>query len=409
MKRIILLSLILVLALNHLLKSQTLSGEFENGIQIGNADDNSPVGSIRYNDNTNDFEGFDGTAWMSLTFSAAQWGLSNNLVNENFKIDQPNGSSTYAGKLDLSSQYLITAGSTIAIYEMTNLGWDLDTLINPNIVGFGSVVAINDSFAVASKADSLYVYKRDPLSWVKHQSIYSNLSSIAALDLQEQQLIVGGSNDAAIFSLNGLMWVFDETIIPGDLSSGDSYGSSVAIWDTVAVVGAFLQNGFKGSAYVYHHRNGSWINVDKLLPQPLDAQFGVSVEVDAQCVYVGVRYADRQPSLSRGSVEIFEYSSGNYLKTDEIVPTTEFRSDNFSFAMDLYENDLIIGANGVENGSQFGAAFFYRKLGANWILQSQFIQTDPLNQDRFADHLAIYGDWAVVGAHNVDKIYFISK
>ncbi len=392
--------------------TQSLSAEFESGIIVGDDTAINPLeGTIRYNSHTGDFEGYTGTAWQSFTFNVDLWGLVINQINENFQITNPNILSSYTGDLDMHSDYFIAGGQSTAIYKRTGFGWELDTLLNPGLVNFGENVCINENFAIISSLDSFYIYKNQSATWTLDQRIGppAPLDRILDVYLSTDLMILGTRRGAGIYKLSGGQWVLDETISPGDIIDSDDYGYSVAILDTVAIVGAVQQNGFDGAAYIYHDQNGTWNQVDKLSPDGVgDKQFAVSVELNAQGVFVGVRFALRLPSINQGQVSYYEFDGSSYIKQNEIIPETEYLSDEFSISMDLYEDQLIIGANGSVEGMGRGSAFLYSKLGGSWILQTQFLPSDTPG-DSFGMNCATYQDWAIVGAATADKIYFISK
>ncbi len=79
--------------------------------------------------------------------------------------------------------------------------------------------------------------------------------------------------------------------------------------------------------------------------------------------------------------------------------TTDLQGVGVSDAVGVYGDWTIIGAYGdSENGPQSGAAYFYRRCGSQWEQVQRVIPEDSEEADRFGRGVAIYGDYAVVGA-----------
>ena len=82
--------------------------------------------------------------------------------------------------------------------------------------------------------------------------IYNDIAIVGA-NLDDES---GANRGAAyIFRFNGTTWVQEQKLIASDAEDGDQFGTSVAIYDTIAVIGAYGDDvgGFNtGSVYVYY-------------------------------------------------------------------------------------------------------------------------------------------------------------
>ena len=84
-----------------------------------------------------------------------------------------------------------------------------------------------------------------------------------------------------------MSWTDPVTLCPSELTQGDHFGTSVAISDDVAVVGAINQGPFgsrTGSVYVFKRIGDDWIEIGKLRPEdgvPGD-EFGHAVAIDGK-------------------------------------------------------------------------------------------------------------------------------
>ncbi|MFT4660775.1 MAG: hypothetical protein ACI8XB_001043 [Patiriisocius sp.] len=68
-------------------------------------------------------------------------------------------------------------------------------------------------------------------------------------------------------------------------------------------------------------------------------------------------------------------------------------------AIDVHGDYAIVGAFGDDtNGSQSGAAYIFERCGSEWIELQKLIPSDNVASDRYGRGVAIWGDFAIVGA-----------
>ena len=107
-----------------------------------------------------------------------------------------------------------------------------------------------------------------------------------------------------------------------DGAAYDYFGSSVAVSGAVAVVGAYYDDSYSGSAYVFEQQDdGSWLEAQKLVASDAAAwdQFGWSVAVSGNVAVVGAS-TDDDAGDSSGSAYVFErQGDGNWLEVEKLV------------------------------------------------------------------------------------------
>src|SRR5690606_33075990 len=141
--------------------------EVNGGIKIG-ASSNANPGTIRWNAVKNDFEGFNGLAWVSLTGNKGKWGNQHSYVTENDAnqelLQTYNGyAGSYLGGSIAMENNILIAGArgdyglygaekpitgNAYLYTKGMYGWERKGLIaNPTpyaLENFGTAVAIKN-------------------------------------------------------------------------------------------------------------------------------------------------------------------------------------------------------------------------------------------------------------------------
>ncbi|MEX2535795.1 MAG: PKD domain-containing protein [Trueperaceae bacterium] len=195
---------------------------------------------------------------------------------------------------------------------------------------FGRSVAMSGDYAVigairddgvSSDSGAAYVFRRSGDTWTE-------MSKLTASDAAEGDLfgwsvamsgdyaIVGAiagngvssnSGAAYVFRRSGDTWTEMAKLTASDAAEGDFFGNSVAMDGDFALVGAFEGDGVStGSAYVFHHRDGTWSEVNKLTASDAAVRdaFGFSVAISGDYAIIGANQSDNDGTDS-GSVYVF--------------------------------------------------------------------------------------------------------
>ena len=88
----------------------------------------------------------------------------------------------------------------------------------------------------------------------------------------------------------------------------------------------------------------------------------------------------------------------------KLIPYDGEDGDNYGYAVDIYEDYAIVGAQyDDDKGSNSGAAYIYKKNADGiWDLQIKIVPDELDANDNFGRSVSIYGDYAVIGAFNDD-------
>ena len=313
------------------------------GIIIG-ATTNTAKGTIRWNETKNDFEGYNGSVWLSLTGNKGSWGSKESLSFQNdvttIKLNSgANGYGTHFGSsMAATEDYLIAGAPTN--YNTTD--------------GFVS-------------AGTVHLLKRNDAVWSSY-----NVAELA-------------SPSAA---------------------PGERFGSSVSISGNRFVVGASGSNQNRGRIYIFSiSGNGQVVQQPLLNPVTLDVNdfFGSSVSIVGNTIMVGSPGKAVNGNSSQGKVYLYYYnlinSLWNYSGTEFVAPDGD-ANDGFGSAISVSGNYAAIGAPGAEIGSAYnaGKVYLFKLVGNNWQYETAVEMPDAIGYDRFGADLFLKNDTLVVGA-----------
>ena len=269
--------------------------------------------------------------------------------------------------------------------EEVTLGALLHTLDNPNAYGtsandnFGLSVAISESYAIAgaygeddaggTSSGKAYIFSTSTGALL-HTLDNPNAYSTSANDnfgysvaISESYAIVGAyveddaggtsSGKAYIFSTStgALLHTLDNSNAYST-SANDYFGHSVAISESYAIVGAYLEDDAgglnSGKAYIFNPSTGALLHtLDN--PNAYDTSagdyFGYSVAISESYASVGAYFEDDAGGESSGKAYIFSTSTGVFLHTLDNPNAHGFSTgDRFGFSVAISESYAIAGA-----------------------------------------------------------------
>jgi hypothetical protein len=189
----------------------------------------------------------------------------------------------------------------------------------------------------------------------------------------------------------------------------DYFGGAVAQSSTTVVVGApntdepnNPSGAQSGRVYVYNLSNGALLrtlNNPNSRHDPTGDKFGSSVGTSGGVVYVGAPgERDQNQTARSGRVYVFS-SSGVLTATLENPDASAGRyGDAFGTKIATSDNHLMITAGGEDDPGAIdsGRVYIYSRTGPT--LQHTLFNPNPTAGDMFGYAIAIYGNYALVGA-----------
>ena len=216
-----------------------------------------------------------------------------------------------------------------------------------------------------------------------------------------------GDNSGAVYVFtrdSADSWAETTRLTASDGARGDQFGWSVDVNRDTVIVGAIYSDAtgsFTGSAYVFvRDDSGTWSEQAKLLPADVARydEFGSSVAVDEDSALVGAANDDDNGRNS-GSAYIFTRSrSGEWTERAKLLAGDGVEKDGFGLSVDLHGDTALIAA--PYNGSRAGAVYvFSRDITGSWSQQAKLTASDGAAEDYFGWSVVLDGRVAAAGAH----------
>ncbi len=366
--------------------------EVDGAINIGiNIDSNPTAGTIRWNDSAQDFEGYTGTEWRSLT--------------EQFKV---------FGNSDINLAYNSTESNKLTASDPAEDHF------------FGYNVSIDGDYAIIGAigdddggdfSGSAYIYHHDGTSWTEQAKLtapdagdYDNFGT--SVSINGNYAIVGvpyddfsgySTGSADIFVRSDTSWTHQAKLTASDADGGDYFGYSVSISGDYAVIGAYEDNdggGDFGSAYIFVRSDTTWSQQTKLTASDAanNDKFGYSVSISGDYAVIGAN-GDEDGGSNSGSAYIFIRTDTNWSQQAKLNASDSIPQGQFGFSVSISEEQAIIGSPfDTIGGSSSGSAFIFERTDTTWSLQSKLTVSGASVDAMFGSSVSISGNYAVVGA-----------
>ena len=211
------------------------------------------------------------------------------------------------------------------------------------------------------------------------------------------------------YNNNDNRWGAREKLIASDRASNDFFGVAVDISGNYAVVGAYMDDNYRGAdvgaAYVFFRNGRVWQEQYKLIAPDgsSSSYFGYSVAISGDYIAIGAPSDDNTRGKDAGSMYIFKRSGSVWNLQDKLVASDGASGDRFGYSVDINNNHAIAGSmlNDNANGASAGCAYFF-VLSDRWSQASKLTAVDGFMNDQFGRSVSISDYYAAVGAPNND-------
>jgi hypothetical protein len=203
------------------------------------------------------------------------------------------------------------------------------------------------------------------------------------------------------------VWGFSQRLAATDPNYGAEYGGAVKISDDYLVVAAGRADVGTtiraGALYIYDQVNNNWELNTKLVASDLnmDAKLGMNpTSLDAEGnTIVGGAPGDNGWT---GAVYVFSKVAGTWTETQKIVSPNPQAEDAFGIGVSISGDTMAIGANAVNGGK--GAVYIFTKNNSGtWEYAQTLVASDGVNNDFFGTSVSLTGDQMVIGAYGVNQ------
>jgi hypothetical protein len=204
---------------------------------------------------------------------------------------------------------------------------------------------------------------------------------------------------AYVFVRSGSTWTQQAKLTAADGAAGDSFGVSVALSGTTAVVGANAKNSYTGAAYVFVSSGTTWSQQAELTASGGASQdyFGWSVAISGSTAVVGALF--RPIATAAGAAIVFVRSGTTWSQQAELTASDGTSVVNLGWSVAISGSTLVAGAPYSGSGATaIGAAYVFVRSGTTWSQPARLITSDSAAGDHIGMSVAISKTTAVVGA-----------
>ena len=325
-------------------------------------------------------------------------------------------------------------GGAVYVFVRNGTSWTQQAKLIPEDTQrfdyFGYAVALSGNSAIVGcirnghlgkDSGAAYIFTRDGTAWTQEAKLVGNNTGSGdrfgvSVGINGNFAIVGcpenGPTGAAyIFEREGSKWVqrtgrFQRRIIPNRKVDGFAFGTSVAISDKIAVIGATRADG-SGKVYIFTpNAKKLWEQQTKFAGHDSEEgdRFGGVVELRGNRLIVGAPNHSAGGSSS-GAAYIFEHAEAAWQQQSKLSDSETASEDQFGYAVAIGENYAIVGARQDDDGgSNAGAAYIFSRRRIDWTRQAKLIANDIAPGDLFGYSVAISGDTALIGAYGNDDL-----
>jgi hypothetical protein len=251
----------------------------------------------------------------------------------------------------------------------------------------GDVIAIGSpgDDELGSNAGAVFMYVRDQNEWSLPIKLVApeggegdRFGESVALD--SGQLLVGSpfarneearSGLAYLFKVEGASSQLQKVLVPGSTDSDQAFGSSVALTQNHAFVGAPGPGNpaaESGTVSIFSAVDGA-TSPEQTLSVGLSASesgFGASLDAEGEFLVVGAQRMVGNHS-GPGSAFMFRLEGSTWSLARQFAGPEQNRADGFGQSVSIKENRVAVGAAGDGTaGANAGAVYFYRSAAGDW-------------------------------------------
>jgi hypothetical protein len=427
--------------------------DINGAIKIGNnSNTTTQAGTIRWNPGTKDFEGFNGTKWLSLTTNSG-WGNKEGNENQRFQASDTELNDNFGCSVSRSGDYVVIGASSYDInglesayiFKKSGNIWNEEAILEasdrePND-NFGVSVSISGDYAIIGanwegnqNQGAAYIFKRTGTTWTQEAKLTASDGANGdtfggSVSLLGDYAIIGARNDmvgtnflqgsAYIFKRTGTTWIQEAKLNASDGAASDFFGCFVSMSGNYAIVGAegnsSSGNHFQGAAYIFKRTGTTWVQEAKLTASDGAAEdlFGSSVSLSGDYAIIGSHHDDIETNEDQGSAYIFKRTGTIWLQEAKLTASDGSVNDEFGYAVSISGEYAVIGAidDDIETITDQGSAYVFKRNGTVWTQLIKLLASDGNTSDNFGLSVFIEGDNIFIGSGsgNGGTVYFFNN
>lgn len=430
-------------------------------IKVGAGVGNVVAGTIQWNADKNDFEGYTGTRWVSLTGGRANWGNQLSYGTESSVIglelfsymENLNRQSGHLLGFSLAlSGDLLVAGApadvhpnlgvheagSVRVFKKTAAGWEYLTHIISPFPGserqFGRSVSMDGNFLLAGEHGAHAQQGRAYIFSVDNNGAAVLKANLLAPDAVNDDYFgyataLSGNNAAVgapFKSINGNLqqgkvyfyrrdvaaniWLPLPAVTSPDATALERFGESISMSGNFVAIAApdATLNGYqtnRGKVFIYQLTGNAWnLTASFTSPDYIGREmFGKSLFLKGDTLLVGATQYVYQPDNGNGRVHLYIRNGNNWVYQTTLTASDGKKSDAFGSSVYLHNGYIAVGAEsaGVAGVNDAGKVYVFKKAGNDWLQQAILTASDPvagIHGPALGKALVITGNTIIAGA-----------
>jgi hypothetical protein len=265
----------------------------------------------------------------------------------------------------VNSRWGVEQGFTIKKAPETGKGKEL--VVELSLSGSGHPILVDNTVTFTDKQG-------------KHGVQYTGLQVFdaksrilpARLALTNTTLRITVDDSKATYPITIDPWLQKAKFTASDAVTIDMLGRSIAISGDTIVVGAFWDDSFKGSAYVFVKPGSGWATATETAKLTASDgagkdYFGISVAISGDTIVVGAYLDDSY--IGSGSAYVFVKPGSGWTTAlpstlNETAKLTVSDASQFGYSVAISGDTVVVGA--VYDVSNKGSAYVFVKPGSGW-------------------------------------------
>jgi len=224
-----------------------------------------------------------------------------------------------------------------------------DDLFGVSIAISGDTAVVGAS-GEGSSTGAAYVYTRSGTTWTEEQKLTASDGGLfdefgVSVSVSGDTVVVGAASQnsvtgaAYVYTRSGTTWTEEQKLTASDGATSDNFGFSVSVSGDKAVIGAFGDDGLTGSAYVYTRSGTTWTEEQKLTASDgaADDFFGLSVSVSGDTAIAGA-FGDESFT---GSAYVYRENAGTWTEEQKLTASDGAAEDLLGISVSVSGDNAV--------------------------------------------------------------------
>ena len=206
-------------------------------------------------------------------------------------------------------------------------------------------------------------------------------------------------------------WTLTEIIDSPVVLAEEAFGFYLLDGDRLVVSAPYSNNEITGdvnvgAVYIFEYLSNTWIETAHIMSddQPKDVLFGNAISIHNDRLLVGAPQASGETSDTAfsGAVYVFEKDQGSWSQVQKILPPNPVEFGHFGYAVGQTDNTFFIGEPYAEDSDKSvlyaGAVYTYKENNNSWQLDKTLKLENPSQSANFGHTISISDSLLLISA-----------